>query len=1260
MCSKRIISVLTLIALMFSFIGVYGADYDSHWAYEYIDVLYKRNIISGDENGNLNPDKPITRAEFAKVINLFFEYTSQSESNFPDVSSDAWYAKDMSVAKTAGYFKGDEKGFGNPKKPLSRNEAAVVFCNILKLTDKAETGFNDRIDEWAANSALCLKKQGIMVGDAKGNFNGRSNITRAQAFKMLVASGELRKDITKDDVVSSGTLSPSGSSSGGGGGGGGGSNAPSAQVPVIKLIDTDSKNITWESCGAPATYLVTLTRLTNNYNNTLSDTTSALSMNLTDLLNSLMTTNKQIKEKFRVTVSASGLSSVAEFEISNPAVSDPAVTVSQTFSGEAEEISLNWQVDENAASYEVYVEFDNTYVQLSNSNGKAIIPDEYVEKINGKHNARIKGISNSADYLSTDLIDFEIELPMYAGKESGYNLIKNKRHFLNIRNSNADKYKLAGNITLGDYDPFSFGGEFNGGGYEIDLALNKPLNDDVGLFKTLFGAVNISNLTVTGYVTGNNYVGGVAGRSGATAAEAITSGAIISNCVNKANISANSLGGGFIGRTHDNSSNLLTFTGLINYGNITVSTNAAGGIAGLTSKNTVEYCINLGDVHANSQAGGLVGWSYNPFSYCYNTGKITGTGYVGGIAGQAIMAESSFMNCYNTGEIANVASSGGIAASDSNGKIFSSCYNTYPMDGAKGILGTIHDNTSFVNCYTVSASDVSESGITAISKSQLSDGSTFSGFDFSTVWTMDGNPLYDYPELLLNNHIVIPEDLPAPVITEIANDGSGVKVVYEPVLNAEGYVVTISEGTNVIDEVTTDGVTYTANLDKSSLVIGNEYTVTVKALGRDGVYNDSEASETYIFTGVTLSKVTNAQIVYNDSSDSYSLSFDESSDNGVAGYKVSVYEGTNITPVYETTTSDKTVTVVDFNGQISNDKIYTVKIITLSSDSESNDSPEATIALNTYFAGGNGFEDDPYLISKQRHFVNISKIADNNGVYYRQTGDLTLSGYTPFDFVGVYNGGNNEINLNASGGHYIGLFKNLGGNAKISDITIRGNVTAWTGAGSIAYSVLSNSSVEIKNIVNYARIKSDNHAGGIVCLADFTSDAVKISGCVNYGNVEGSVSNSKYVGGIIGYGKASISACANHGTIKGIANVTGNAGVGGIMGANRTSATSIINCYNTGIIDAGGNAGGIIGAPGGSGSSPDVKYSYTTNKTPIGNIIGNGAITCTGVYYLSESETDSHSGTTALNSTRITDEASFVGFDFASTWVMGTNGPELK
>lgn len=43
-------------------------DIKGHWAEEYIKKLADYGIVCGDEKGNFNPDKPVTRAECAKMI----------------------------------------------------------------------------------------------------------------------------------------------------------------------------------------------------------------------------------------------------------------------------------------------------------------------------------------------------------------------------------------------------------------------------------------------------------------------------------------------------------------------------------------------------------------------------------------------------------------------------------------------------------------------------------------------------------------------------------------------------------------------------------------------------------------------------------------------------------------------------------------------------------------------------------------------------------------------------------------------------------------------------------------------------------------------------------------------------------------------------------------------------------------------------------------------------------------------------------------
>lgn len=50
---------------------------ETHWACQTIDQLADRGIVHGDQNGNFNPDNPITRAEVAVLVERAIEYMLQ-------------------------------------------------------------------------------------------------------------------------------------------------------------------------------------------------------------------------------------------------------------------------------------------------------------------------------------------------------------------------------------------------------------------------------------------------------------------------------------------------------------------------------------------------------------------------------------------------------------------------------------------------------------------------------------------------------------------------------------------------------------------------------------------------------------------------------------------------------------------------------------------------------------------------------------------------------------------------------------------------------------------------------------------------------------------------------------------------------------------------------------------------------------------------------------------------------------------------------
>ena len=117
---KRILSLLICAMLIISSVGVVGFADNNHWSYDFIKGMIADGVISGDQNGNLNLDNTITRAEYAKTINKYFGYTVKADSGFGDVTRDKWYYNDMLIAKGTGYMIGDASGNANPDAKITR------------------------------------------------------------------------------------------------------------------------------------------------------------------------------------------------------------------------------------------------------------------------------------------------------------------------------------------------------------------------------------------------------------------------------------------------------------------------------------------------------------------------------------------------------------------------------------------------------------------------------------------------------------------------------------------------------------------------------------------------------------------------------------------------------------------------------------------------------------------------------------------------------------------------------------------------------------------------------------------------------------------------------------------------------------------------------------------------------------------------------------------------------------------------------------
>ncbi len=253
---KKIFTVVLIVAFIMSSLGTvsFASDYQGHWAEDVIGKFIENKIISGDEQGNVNPDVNIKRCEFVKIINRFFEYTEKADVNFNDVTSDKWYADEFLTAKKAGYITGDQNGNANPEQPITRAEVCVILSRILNLPVAENTlPQGEDIPDWAKQAVNSVFKAGYIKGYEDGSLRVLANIKRAEAVSIISrceadkAHGESESmppasDSTPVNNMGNVTGMGSGGGSVGIGSGGGGSSAPVGSTPArIDIRNFDEK-----------------------------------------------------------------------------------------------------------------------------------------------------------------------------------------------------------------------------------------------------------------------------------------------------------------------------------------------------------------------------------------------------------------------------------------------------------------------------------------------------------------------------------------------------------------------------------------------------------------------------------------------------------------------------------------------------------------------------------------------------------------------------------------------------------------------------------------------------------------------------------------------------------------------------------------------------------------------------------------------------------------------------------------------------------
>lgn len=152
-------------------------DIAGHWAENDINNLYQTNIINGYGDGRFGPNDRVTRTQFLTIALRALNYDAPEDA-FADFAYSVGIISNLDLWKNYG----DE--------PVTRAEALKILLNAgnLEAGDELSPNFPDVdiVNDWFANYSAFAMAQGIVTGDASGNFNGSDFVTRAETCALTL------------------------------------------------------------------------------------------------------------------------------------------------------------------------------------------------------------------------------------------------------------------------------------------------------------------------------------------------------------------------------------------------------------------------------------------------------------------------------------------------------------------------------------------------------------------------------------------------------------------------------------------------------------------------------------------------------------------------------------------------------------------------------------------------------------------------------------------------------------------------------------------------------------------------------------------------------------------------------------------------------------------------------------------------------------------------------------------------------------------
>ena len=362
-----------------------------------------------------------------------------------------------------------------------------------------------------------------------------------------------------------------------------------------------------------------------------------------------------------------------------------------------------------------------------------------------------------------------------------------------------------------------FTGVLEGGGFTVSgLSVARPTANNSGMFTGIDGTVR--NLSLTGLsVEGDTFSGGLAG--------IVLASGTVSNVRVSGSVSGRQGVGGIAGGV------LGTVTGAVNEADVTARENSAGGVAAFIEfGGLVSASYNTGTVTGGGVVAGVAGATTGTVENSFNTGTVVSNGggtndQIGGISGRVF---GTIRDSYSTGTVngSTATGVGGAIGLVAPAATVTRIYSTGAVSGGSsvgGLVGTIDGGGVFVSndsFWNTTTSGLSTSAVgVGKTTAELQTLTTFTGAGWANIDSVGGAGRTW--RLYAGNTTPLLRTFMTDLVLTPTYDGSGTLLA-----DIGSYTVPVGTDTGLVL-----GAQVTNTLRLSTGVVGGRYTAAVELGG---------------------------------------------------------------------------------------------------------------------------------------------------------------------------------------------------------------------------------------------------------------------------------------------------------------------------------------------------------------------------------------------------------------------------------------------